>query len=236
MTRSTIRRLAGGVAATALAVTTLAAAGAAPAQASSCTTQTTIQVNGNAANKTVTYGQSASIWAQTVITGCDDTTAGNGKRPPGTLVIQRSADGRSWSTLATGADSHATYFGPIPRTVFYRAVHNGSTYASHTFGRSSDSLRVAVKRYVKVVDRSTSRRSVGVFKIRPAASIRGMRAVFQVRRNGAWRSYKRVLVPRTGNVRATFANSRRGIKYRMVLPSARGFVKASYGPFVARRY
>jgi hypothetical protein len=240
MNRSIIRRLAGGFAAAALAVTTLGLTGAAPAQAtdSRCTTQTFVTVNNSYANRTLTYGQTATIHAWTVINGC----SGGSYNPPagyrpdaGSLVIQRSADGRSWQTVARGG-TLATYHGNVPRSMLYRAVYAGGQNSDRdVFGASSDRLSVAAKRKVAVVDRSTSRSSRGFFKISPPASIRGMYVKFQVRRSGGWRAYKRVRVPADGNFTTSFRNSRRGIKYRMVAPAGRGFVGSVTGPFTATR-
>lgn len=229
MTRSIIRRLAGGVAASALAVTTLGVVGAAtPAQAATCTTTVTLTSSSNSN----VYGGYNSLSAST------SSTCGTPYN--GSTTIQRWT-GSGWATVANQSQgaSYASYYGAgrFNTTTAYRAVYSGGAGGGNTWTPGASAARaIKVFRKVNIVDRSTRRASVGVFKIRPASTIKGKKAVFQVKRSGGWRIYKRVRVPGTGNIRVTFANSRKGIRYRMILPAARGMVKSVHGPFTARRY
>jgi hypothetical protein len=227
----TFRRLGGAIAAGALTATALSVATAAPAHAATCATSTTLKVY-KTKNEFGSYN-SVSADVSATSSSCYDPFYG-------TTRIQRSTNGgKSWSTVETGGASYA-YFsgsGKFNKTARYRAVYSGGSSSSTSWTASTSTARtVSVYRKVGVADRSTRRASVAQFTIRPAASIKGMRALFQRKAAGKWRVYKRVRVPGTGKFKVTFANSRKGIRYRMILPSGRGMVKSTHGPFVAKRY
>lgn len=212
------RRLAGAAAA-ALAVTTLSVATSAPAHAACSATVKLSAYKG--ANE---YGGYNSVSANASPSGCSSSTT----------VVQRSTNGgKSWSTVGSGY-TYASYYGSgkFNRTAKYRALYrSGTQTVAVTAARTIKTFRK-----VTIKDKSTRRSSVGLFVIRPAASIKGMKAKFQVKRSGGWRKYKKVRVPGTGKIKVRFKNSRKGIKYRMVLPSGRGMAKSKHGPITARRY
>ncbi|GAA4803537.1 hypothetical protein ACFQ0K_12040 [Nocardioides caeni] len=226
------RRLATGIASAFVAATALVAtsAGTAHAGVTACATSVTLK----ASYKTNEFRGYNSLTADTTSSGagCTDPYVGN-------TVIQRWT-GSAWVNVAMNSSggSYAYYYGAdkFNATTTYRAVYGGGANSSYSWsGSASASLRVNVIRKVAVADRSTRRASAALFTIKPAASIKGKRALFQVRKGGAWRTYKRVTVPSTGRFVTTFANSRTGIKYRMILPAGSGFAKSVHGPFTATR-
>lgn len=231
MSNSSIRRrLAAGIAGAFVAATAVVATTAGVANAANCTTAVTLK----AGSKTTVYKAFNSLTA-------DASTAAGGCSDPyvGLTTIERW-NGSAWIALTpnySGA-SYTSYYGEgkFAATGTYRAVYSGGSNSSHTWAPSvSASVKVYVIRKVNVADRSTRRASAAAFSIKPASSIKGKKAVFQVYKSGAWRSYKSITVPSDGSFRTTFANSRKGIKYRMVLPGGTAFAKSVHGPFVATR-
>ncbi|WP_028659498.1 hypothetical protein [Nocardioides insulae] len=229
-----IRRIGAALAAGALSVTALSIATAAPAQAASCATSVKLDVYKGSTE----FGGYNSVSAQLSYGACDYPSAG-------TTTIQRSTDGgRTWTKVATSSGRTYAYFsgtGRFNTTARYRGVYTGGTYAGYsgttTWTPSVSTVRaIGTYRKVSFKDKSTRRASRGQFVIRPAAAIRGMRATFQRKVGGKWKGYKKVRVSGTAKITVTFKNSRKGIKYRMVLPAGRGMVSSTYGPITARRY
>lgn len=241
MKRKLLSRLGGGVVAAALAVTTLSAVGAAtPASAApACTTTTTLRVG----STTVEYGGYNSLNADVDVAGCtggSDSSVGSGA---GTVSIQRSVDGRTWQTLKTGDYSSFVYYygsGVTNTSGWYRAVYTGGkesyTGGSTFSGSASAAVRVDAIRAVAVRDKSKGGHILGRFKVTPTAGLVGKKLTFQVQKGRKWKRYKRVKLRANGVMKVTFKGSRKGIKYRLLVPAAAGLSAHTYGPYVARRY
>lgn len=241
MHRTLLSRLSVAIVAVALGTTTSAAVGAAtPASAAgaSCTTKATISVY----QSTVVHGGYERISGDTAITACTGTNPGSIWSDAGDTVIERSLDnGATWQVVHSDGYSSSAYWygdGIVGATALFRTHYTGGTSAS--FGDSyqgsySSAVRVSVIRDVDLRDRSTSARSVGRFTMRPTTGLVGKRVVFQVKKGARWKRYKAVRVPASGVWKTVFKNSRKGIKYRLVVPAAGGLSGYTYGPFKATR-
>ncbi|WP_459983400.1 hypothetical protein [Nocardioides sp. AN3] len=209
----------------------------------------------SAATAQCTTTTSVSVYATTVTSGDYDRISGDvaarctgGTYNPtspwtdaGRTIVERSVNnGASWQAVFTDT-SYDTYWSGndiIRATGLYRIHYTGGTSAQ--FGDSfqesfSAPVRIAVIRKLTVSDRSTRSHSVGRFRLSPTTGLVGRRLTFQVRKAGHWRSYTRVRVTATGIFRVSFANSRRGISYRLPVPAAGGLSAHTYGPFKAYR-
>lgn len=238
--RTLLTRLGAALVAPLLAASTLAVVGAAaPANAAgTCATKTTLTTR----ERVVEYGGYASLRAEVTPVNCSDTFIGTGA---GTVVIERSVDGgRSWQSLKTGdAPSYVFFYGEgiLRASGLYRARYTGgresTSYEPTTFtGSASGSTRIDVIRDVSVKDKSRGGKIVGRFKITPAAGLVGKKLTFQVKKGKKWKKYKRVKLRANGVIKTTFAGSRKGINYRLVVPAAAGLSGYVYGPYRARRY
>jgi hypothetical protein len=228
----------------AAAGTSIAVAGPASATNATCTTSTLVSADVGTGYKTSTvvakWGSYESIKVDVSATcsnGVDYTSTG-------TTYVQRSTDGGStWTTVksATGYSTSTVYYygtNIVTRNTIFRGLYTGGTDTSNarTYAGSSDTIDVAMIRSSKIASQKNVRGGLKVnFKISPTASIKGLYVKFQVKKSGVWKGYKKVRATSTGHAIATFAGSSRGIAYRMVLPSARGFV-SSYASFTVTRY
>lgn len=241
MHRPLLSRLSGAIVALALGTTTLAAVGAAtPASAAgaSCQTKATISVY----QSTVLYGGYERISGDTTITGCTGTNPGSIWSDAGDTVIERSLNnGATWQVVHDDGYSSSAYWygdGIVGATALFRAHYTGGTSAN--FGDSykasySSAVRVSVIRNVDLRDKSSRAHSVGRFKMTPTTGLVGKKVVFQVKKGKKWKRYQAVKVRASGVWKTTFKNSRRGIKYRLVVPAAGGLSAYTYGPFTATR-
>jgi hypothetical protein len=241
MKRTLLSRMSGAVVAAALAVTTLSTVVASPAHAAAvCSTTTTFKVS----STLVQYGGYNSLSADVNVGSCSggsDSYVGDGA---GSVRIQRSFDGRNWQTLKVG--QYASYVssygnGATALTAWYRAYYTGgkesTSYEPSTFrGSASAPVRVSVIRSVTVRDKSKGGHILGRFKITPTAGIVGKKLTFQVKKGKKWKKYKRVKLRGNGIMKVTFKGSRKGIKYRLIVPGAANLSGYTYGPYVARRY
>lgn len=243
MKRSLLSRLGGAVVALALGTSVLTAVGAAtPASAddSTCTTRTTLDVY----QTTVEYRGYESLRAETTVVGCSGGTAtsyiGSGA---GHIYLERSLDGRTWQAVRTGPyESYVSWYGEgvVPVSAYYRARYTGGKESTSDNPDSFDdsaspAVRINVIRAMSLKDKSTHSHSVARFKLTPTTGLVGKKVTFQVKKGKKWKRYKKVKVRRSGVWKTTFANSRKGIRYRMVVPAGGGLSGHVYGPFTAYR-
>jgi hypothetical protein len=239
MVRSISSRLGGAAVALVLGAAGLAAAGAvtpASANGSSCTTTTSIDVY----QSTVVHGDYDRVSGD-VTAHC---TGGTAPVPTyvsydaGKAVIERSLDnGASWQVVAGNQYSDtASLYGDdvVPLSGLYRVRYTGGTssYGDRFAPSVSRSVRIDVIRALSVKDRSTRSYS---FTLSPVTGLVGHKLVFQVKKGARWRRYKAVRLRATGVFKVSFANSRRGISYRLNVPAAAGLSAYTYGPFKAYR-
>jgi hypothetical protein len=237
MKRSFLSKLSGAVVALALGVTGLGVVGAASPAGAAVTCNTTISFKVGSA--TVVYGDYEYLSATvSPVAGCEDTFVSSGA---GYIRIERSFNnGRSWQAVRNG-DNYSVYLSSnsvVRSTALYRAYYTGGTETSggnHFNPSASRATRINVIRDVDVKDKSTSRASVGRFKITPAVGLVGKKLVFQVKKGKKWKKYKKVKVKSGGVFKTSFKNSRKGIKYRLIVPAAAGLSAYTYGPFTATR-
>lgn len=212
MTR-TLRRMSGVILAVSLAFTMLTLTAPPSAQAAgTCTTKVQIWKNGNWRSPNATkfkWGKSTALRASAT---CSDGRSG-------WVPLQRSTDGgKTWY----GMGSEGYWSGNLKmRTAKYRAMfrESGTTV-------DVDVMKVKMKRKVNANQINDSNRAK--FKIKPPKSIKWKKVTFQRKKNGKWVFYKKVQVNKYGVVKTWFHSSRQGIKYRMVMPWARGFIKSKY--------
>jgi hypothetical protein len=223
MPRSLSRRIGGFVAAAALAVTSLGVVGTAtPAHATACTTTTTF-----------TPGASVYQWNDFMSVKGEVTTSCPDYIGAGTVVIQRSTNGgSSWTTLGGNVTpTYASFYGvnKLKTTALYRAYYSGGSYSDDTFAPSaSPAKQIRIFREVDGNYRSVRGGVSYTFIIKPAASIKGKKAIVQVKR-GAWKKYKAGRVSKKGKITFNLAGSRRGTKYRLKLPTSAVFVGSYHG-------
>jgi hypothetical protein len=239
MKRSFLSRISGAVVALALGTTTIAAVGAAsPAGAAqTCNVAVTLRVGAS----TVVYGGYESLSADvTPAASCADNYVSDGA---GSVRLERSLNGgRSWQAIKVGSyPSYVSYYGSniIRASGLYRAYYTGGTEsttdATHYNASASRIVRINVIRDIDVKDKSNHRASVGRFKLTPAVGLVGKKLVFQVKKGKKWKKYKKVKVKSGGVFKTSFKNSRKGIKYRLIVPAAAGLSAYTYGPFTATR-
>jgi hypothetical protein len=240
MRTNIISRLSGTIAAAALAITTLAAVGvASPAHAAAtCSSTTSLRVSAT----TIQYGGYASLSSEVKVGTCaggTDTYVGSGA---GAVYLERSVDGRTWTTLKAGDyPSYVALYGTgvISASGWYRARYTGgtesTTYEPSTFtGSVSQPVKIDVIRAITTKDKSGRGKVVGKFRITPVAGLAGKKLTFQVKKGAKWKKYKKVKVPGNGSFKVTFKGSRKGIKYRLIVPAASGLSGYVYGPYTAR--
>lgn len=239
LNRPSLTRIAGFVAAAALATTTLGAVGAAPAHADNktCTTTTTLELNGDPRSTTTEWGSWGLVSAEVNVTGC---TGGSGTSPTytsyGELAIYRSFDnGRSWTKVVTDTPSYTSASGDnyFSRNALYYAAYSGGAepYSNpdRFTGSRSGVLRVNV---IRDIDWTWKSRRGGItsrWKITPKTGLVGKRLPVKVLKNRRWVVYKRVSVTRTGVASAFLTGSRTGKKYRLVIPANSGLAGSWHG-------
>lgn len=187
---------------------------------------------------TMTYGGYSALIGD--LTGA---CTGNTSEVVGIVVasrptIQVSHDrGATWHTVFSGPQIWWEGRGLIKRSGWFRIYYPGGTSSEndHWSAATSRTVVVSVRRKAST---SLERKLDGVratVHVAPARSIAGLRATFQVRRGGVWRTVKKAEVSTRGTARAYFPRSDLGARFRVLLPSARGFVRSVVGPRVLRR-
>lgn len=247
MIRTTPRRLRSALLAVTLtaatAGTAVAVAGPAAANGSTCTPSATITVNGHSSTQTVRFGDYVTVQAE-VAANCTGGTYNPTTPLYGTLQIQRTTNGTTWTTIATGSTAGFASVGGkhvVPRVSGFRAVYTGGTDPTYndTYAGSTSSMVIAhIYRSSKEVSSVCSRRGcTDTWRFGPATSIKGLRVQIQRKVSGHWKTVTRVRASSTGTIRHTFPIGAN----RMVLPPARGFdgsyillTVSRYRPTVAR--
>jgi len=236
MARPLLKRLAALAATAALAFTTMSTVAAAPAHADAVCTSSVVL---NATTRSYEYGDYMSFRADARTGTCRGEDSYIPSSPTGgATVIDASTDGRTWSRVAmtSSGSSYAYLYGTgiLKRSVFLRARYIGGAYAGSTWS-SSVSAPVRINVYRKVTARFRSgARATGIFRITPAAGFAGKKVLVQVKK-GKWRKAKKLRVNRKGVARGKFSGTRRGTKYRLVVPARGGLGGVKYG-FSIRRY
>jgi hypothetical protein len=238
LNRSLLTRIGGFVAAAALSTTALSAVAAAPAHAdnATCSTRTTLEINGEPRSATAVWGSWGLVSAETTVVSC----SGGSNHPSfvahGNIVIQRSIDGgRTWTTVLTDTASYASKSGDnlFSRNALYRATYQGATepYSNpdRFLASQSATLRVNV---IRDIDWSYKSRRGGItsrWKLSPRTGLVGKRLPVKVLKNRRWVAYKRVAVNRYG-VASTFLDAgRREQKYRLIIPANSGLSGSWHG-------
>lgn len=234
MLRTSARRARAAVVALALTATTVGTVAAtSPAQAvdASCTTKTTLTINGHRANQVVQWGdyESVHVDVSAVCVGDSSLDIPLG----GSTRLYRSTDGgHTWSKIkgANGTNaSFISYYGTniIKRNTKFKATYSGGTDAYNNHYTASSAYNQArIKRKVSYTWKSVRGGVRYNYAIAPASSIRGLHVIFKKKKSTHWVTIRKVRVNRYGHVVGTFGLG----KYRMSMPSARGFI-ASYHAF-----
>lgn len=241
MTSTTIRRMRTALTALALtaatAGTAVAVAGPASATASTCTPTASITVNHKTTKQTIRFGDNILVEAS-VAPNCTGGSFNPDTPLYGTLKIQRTTNGTSWTTVATG--DTPGYVGVngtklASRLSGFRAVYTGGTDPTYgdTYTDATSSMQlVHVFRASKEVrSRCGHRGCTDTWKFSPIASIKGMKVQIQRMSGGRWRNVTKVRVSSKGTITHTFPI---GVN-RLLLPVGRGF-DGSYVKWKITRY
>ncbi|GAB4013440.1 hypothetical protein [Nocardioides ultimimeridianus] len=210
-----------------------------PAHAvTSCTTSTVIDEGGKTSNHVMTWGDYEAVHVNVTAT-CSD---GHTYAGAGTVTVQQSTNGGSTWTTVSPTYTNSAYWSRyttnwIKQTSMFRAVYSGGSDGTYSYGSSSDSITIGLIRHTKQASGKSVRGGYKIkFAISPAASIKGLHVTFQVKNSGVWKFYKRLQVSQYGTVTTTFAGSRAGRVYRMLLPGGRGFLASRYGNWTITLY
>jgi hypothetical protein len=231
MKKTFLSRLSGVVAALALGGSTLAVVGAAtPASAADIACTTTVEISPS--YRQLEFGRTNSVQAQ-AIGSCPGYKSG--RLPYGTagnLVIQKSTDGRTWSNVGGNTSAGSAYASvPASGSMYLRAYRPTGTYRDGddvlTFpGKPSTAVRVSVIRKVDMRFKGGRGKVKSTFIVSPAASVAGTKALVQIKKGKKWKKYTKVKFRGNGRVVKRFGKTGR---YRLVLPTSRGFDGFTYG-------
>ncbi|WP_110208888.1 hypothetical protein [Nocardioides daejeonensis] len=217
-----MKRLLTGVISAALLGMTPIALAATPAQAA---TPTTTWIEGKITYSKAEYGR--RIWLD------GNVKSANGY-PSGTVLVQRRwADESSWSTVLT--DTTPGYFSydfKATRNAVFRVVFQGGSDSQYIYP-AAQSNDVTFGAYRKL-DVKTSYSSL-VVKGKVSPDFKNKKFKVQVKKGG-WKNFKKVKTNKKGKYAVKLAGSRKGTKYRFVVPSNKKFLSTTSGIITARIY
>jgi len=215
-----MKRLLTGVLSAALLGATPIALAAAPAEAATVNTWIEGSINYSKAE----YGKTVYLSG-----GVKSSTG----YPAGNVVIQRKLAGQSsFTTVQT--DTSAGYFSyafRAQKNTEFRILYSGGTSGSDTYTPSSASTSLKVYRKLQVKTSYTSLTVKG--KVTP--DFKKKKFTVQVKK-GKWKTWKKVKTNKKGKYAVKLVGSRKGIKYRFVVPGSKGFTKTQSGVITARSY
>lgn len=229
----------------ALAMTTAAVATvvgvAEPAHAvTSCSTTTVVKESDKTANHVMKWDDYE--WLRVDVTAACSGSSTTYVTTGTTTLYASTNGGSTWTAVKSASGYSADYLSVsgtniIKRTTLYRAVYTGGTDSSYSFTGSQDDITIGMIRHTRQASGKSVRGGYKIkFAISPATSIKGLHVTFQVKKSGVWKFYKRLQVSQYGTVTTTFAGSRAGRVYRVLLPSGRGFLASRYGNWTITLY